>query len=135
VSRSKSRFNDYVAENNSFTICKQVSCKLRASFCAKTDSGTSGFGEFKMAGQEVCMKMCFENMGDCEIQVACTIKVLGNVTLGVYDDCIASGLIAHKVRSVGEALKVKLFKDHVVPFLGCLHDTLRGITFVRRRQR
>jgi hypothetical protein len=67
-----------------------VGCKLRASFCAITNSGTSGFGKFKMARQEVSVKMCFENMGDCEIQFACTIKVLGNVTLGVYDDGLAS---------------------------------------------
>jgi hypothetical protein len=112
-----------------------VGCKLRASFCAITNSGTSGFGKFKMARQEVSMKMCFKNMGNCEIQLACTIKVLGNVTLGVYDDGLARGLIAYEVRSVGEAFKVKLFKDHGVLFLGYLHDTLRGITFVPRRPR
>jgi hypothetical protein len=88
-------FDYNIAKHNAFAIGEKASSKLRPSCCTKTNVGTRCFGKFKMARQKVGMKMCFENMGDCEIQLACTIKVLVNVTLGVYDDCIACGLVGY----------------------------------------
>jgi hypothetical protein len=90
MSGSKASFNHNFTENYAFTICKKMSCELRSGFCAKTNGCASGFGKFKMARQEVSVKMCFENMGDCEIQFACTVKVLVNVALWVYDNRAAS---------------------------------------------
>jgi hypothetical protein len=60
------------------------------SFCTETNGCACGFGKFKMAGQEVCMKVRFKYVGNSEIQFACAVKVLVNVALWVYDNCAAS---------------------------------------------
>jgi hypothetical protein len=90
VSRSQSRFDHNVAKDNAFAVCKKMSCELRSGFCAKTNGCASGFGKFKMARQEVSVKMRFKHVGNCEIQFACTVKVLVNVALWVYDNRAAS---------------------------------------------
>jgi len=83
------------------------------------------FGALAMAGHEIGMEVCFDDVGDAQTQVGGGIQVDLDVELEVHHGGDAIG--PDHVGCVGQAAQVKLFEKHGFPNKCVLGATRRRI--------
>jgi hypothetical protein len=112
MARCFKNLKNYFSELDGVTLGVCRDRKLRTPFggSAVTDSCARCRGEFKVARQEVSMKMGLENMTDCESIGFGFSEVFRNIALRINDYGFASRGIANEIAGMRETFQIELLE-------------------------
>src|SRR5215472_1785589 len=115
VAGSLERLQTYAAKFNEVVVAKRgkrVSCFGRGP---QVDCRSHPIAQFQVSGDKIRMKMRQKHVLNLEPVLGRKRGVLFGVSLWINDGGCAGRLVPNQVRSVRQARKIKLLKDHAAP--------------------
>ncbi len=85
---------------------------LRLGSRPEVDGCAATVTQFQMAGEEVGMKVCQEDVADLEAEFLGVGEIMLDIALRIYNDGRGTGFISQEIRSVGQAAEIVLFQHH-----------------------